>query len=141
MSNPGYKEALRRWKSQNPTPTDEEILAGWRATPVDYSDINFLSQTDAYAPKIEKSLKTTVVSSMSSEATIVALDTGTVPARQDLAASPPATVPTETPSVPETKPSSGPKEKLRPSQLIGNSQDIDFDARVDPPPKEFKVIR
>lgn len=141
MSNPGYKEALRRWKIQNPTPTDEEILAGWRATPVDYSDINFLSQTDAYAPKIEKSPKTTVVSPMSSSATIVALDTGTVPAMQDLPDSPPAAVPTETPSIPETETSPAPKKKLRPSQIIGDSAGIDFDARVQPTPRQVKVIR
>jgi hypothetical protein len=56
-SSPGYQEGLRRWKKTNPIPTVEEIIAGWRAKPVDYSDLNFYSLVDAYAPRTPKSKK------------------------------------------------------------------------------------
>lgn len=49
-TNPGYLEALKRWKSINGTPTDQMLLDGWEAKPVDYSGINFLSATDPFAP-------------------------------------------------------------------------------------------
>lgn len=56
-SSPGYQEGLRRWKKTNPIPTVEEIIAGWQAKPVDYSDLNFFSLLDAYAPRTPKSKK------------------------------------------------------------------------------------
>lgn len=56
-SSPGYQEGLLRWKKTNPIPTVEEIIAGWQAKPVDYSDLNFFSLVDAYAPRTPKSKK------------------------------------------------------------------------------------
>lgn len=56
-SSPGYQEGLRIWKKTNPIPTVEEIIAGWQAKPVNYSNINFFSLVDAYAPRTPKKKK------------------------------------------------------------------------------------
>lgn len=135
LSNPGYQEALRLWKSKNPIPADEDILGGWRAIPVDYTGINFLSNTDAYAPRIVKSPEIPVASPVSSK------DPETGSTGRGLIDSPQVAFSSKTSLVSGSEASAGPKKKLRPSQMIGNPDDIDFDARVDPPPKEFKVIR
>ena len=71
MTGPGYLEAVRRWKALNGTLTDEELLSGERIQRVDYSDLNFLSATDAYAPRTTKKPKS--VPARAAKPTLVAV--------------------------------------------------------------------